>query len=139
MTLLDHQAGRRFELVSRSHTDPLDYYSTAREDASRKIVSDEVMGALIDELDALRFPVFARSGRAPSRGSGVITRSLEIDRDGQVEHWAVGSGSEAEERIDFIECMNTMLELYNAAQSYQTIENDRGSDVFERTDGGGRS
>ena len=134
VTLVDHRAGNRFELVSESHTSSVEYYSTARSDASRKILDDDVMTALIDELDANDFERFARSGRAPSPGGGpgrqVITRSLEIDRGGRVEHWSIGQGSVGAERGKFHACAGAMLQVYSLARSYQAIENPGGPEIF---------
>ena len=131
VTLNDYVGGARFELVSESHTDRVAYYSNTRYDAARKIQLDIVMQELITELGRSGFGEFSREGRAPSRGGGVVTRSFEIQSNDGVEHWVVGSGSAPEQRSSFLQCTATFLELYNATQSFQAIENDAGTELFE--------
>jgi len=133
--LHDYLGGQRFELVSESHTDRVQYYSSPRTDATRKVQLDQVMDALIAELDDLGFSEYRKSGPAPSRGGSVVTRGIEIQRPTGVEHWIVGSGSAPEERLEFNECLSTFMQLYNITQSYQAIENAGGAEVFDESVG----
>jgi len=131
VTLRGYQGDQLFELASESHTDRVEYYSKVRRRAARKVQSDEVMDALVEELDRGGFRRHAQDGPAPSRGGSLLTWSLEIERGEHVEHWIVGQGSQAEERTRFNECMNTFVQLYNVTASYQAVENAEGPDLFE--------
>ena len=116
------------------------YYSNVRNNAGRKFQVDAVMAALVSELNGTGFDRFAQNGRAPSSGSRVITRAIEIQTDEDVRHWVVGKGSADGERTDFYRCMTTFVELYNVTESYQAIQNETGTEVFrEGGPGGGRT
>lgn len=126
------QRPQRFEIVSESYADRVAYYSEKRTDAARKFQSDEVMQALLDELDRRHLKRFQQPGRAPSDGRGVVKRAFEIERGGGVYHWSIGDGSEVDELQDFIECTQAFLQLYSSTPGYQTIENDEGAAFFEK-------
>lgn len=131
VTLLDFAKNQRFELVSESHTDRVTYYSEERPDGARKIEADDVMRALVTELDRQGFERYHADGPAPAASHGVLTRSFEIDAEDGLTHWAVGSGSPAEERIAFNECVKAFLQLYNFTSSYQSVDNEKGHEFFE--------
>lgn len=137
VTLRNYDAAQLFELVSESHTSRVEYYSQVREDAARKIQSDEVMDALLDELGAQGFEEFAHPGRAPTQKSEVISQSLEIEHGDTTEHWIVGKGSSPVERQRFRECMLAFVQIYNLTASYQALENPQGSQIFPKTGNGG--
>ncbi len=139
VTLYDYAVGRHFELVGESHTARVEYYSQKRSDAARKVQTDEVMAALLEKLGDEGFVRFAQAGRAPSQGGQLITRALEVQSDDGVRHWAVGKGSNPEERIAFNACMSPFLELYNLSQSFQAIENSEGSEYFDKAQAPGRN
>lgn len=134
VTLIDYTEGTRFELVSRTHTDPVAYYSQPRNDASRKIVDDEVAGALVDYLQEQGFTNFSQPGSAPAGGSGRWTRGLEFEGPEGMAHLVTGAGSPNEERQVMVNCTVTFLALYQEAQSFQAIENTSGSAFFQNTE-----
>jgi len=140
VALRDFQGGQDFKLVSETHTDRVDLYSTPRKDASCKVQSDEVMHALIERLEDTGLAKYGKEGRGPSRGGAVVTRSLEVEVAGRARHWLVGTGTLAEERLAFLECMNDFVGVYNITQSFQAIRNTSGTEVFEEipTQGRGR-
>lgn len=133
VTLHDYGAAQRLELASEGHTDRVRYYSEARHDASRKVQTNEVMQALVEELNRQGFARYGVAGRAPSSGSSVISRALEIETDGVTSVWAVGSGSATaiDEKKAFHAAMAQFVDLYNLSASYQTIENPAGRDPFQ--------
>ena len=131
VTLRNYRAGQNFELVSESHTDRVEYYSTPRDDAARKVVEDDMVAALIGELDKRGFRKQGEVGRAPSQGGSLLTWGLEIDRGGPVEHWIIGQGTEPDELLRFQEGVQVFLELYNNVISFQTIENPEGRNYFD--------
>ena len=137
VTLRNYDAGQLFELVSESHTNRVEYYSQEREDAARKVQSDEVMGALLDELDSRGFRAHAQPGGAPTQRSELVSQSLEIQHGDTTEHWAIGKGSAAAERESFRDCMMDFVQIYNLTASYQTLKNPEGSQIFPKKSGGG--
>jgi hypothetical protein len=133
VTLRDYTQGARFELVSESHTDRVTYYSQARSDAARKVQTDEVMRALVREIDGKGFGNHSQEGPAPSQGGRALSRSIEVERDGAVEHWPIGNGSQVDERQAFHVCVDEFLQLYNISASFQAVENPVGRDYFEES------
>lgn len=130
VTVRLYDASSRLELVGESHTDRVELYSSSRTSADTKVQSDDVMGALVEQLGDLGFRRFGRDGRAPSAGGRVYTRAIEIDDDGAIGHWAVGPGSADDERIQFNRCLSDFVQLYNLTASFQVIDNNDGKDLF---------
>ena len=132
VVLHDYKNGQDLELASESHTQRVEYYSSARGDASRKVQTDEIMSAFVGQLTKAGFEEHARAGRAPSLpASNVVRWGLEVERDGQREHWLIGASTDMEAMKDFQECRDTFLQLYNITVSYQTIENKDGEKIFD--------
>ena len=132
ITLQAYEHDQHFELASESHTDRVAYYSRLRQDAARKVARDEVMDALADELDDQGFADHSQEGRAPSRGGTLISWSFEIGRGERIDHWAIGNGSDVDERLAFHECRNVFVQIYNLTTSFQAIENPDGGHLFKR-------
>ena len=135
VTLHDYRQNRVFELASESHTNRVEYYSQPRKDAARKVQSDEVMGALLAELERQGLEEHESAGPAPSSGGGggVLEYGLEVERAGAIGHWLIGQGTVPEETIAFHECAKTFFELYNVTLSLQSVENPEGRALFERS------
>jgi hypothetical protein len=130
--LQDYRTGQRYELASEAHTDRVAYYSDSRNEAVRKVQTDEIMGAFVSELDRQGFGAHARAGRAPSPGTSDLVRwGLEIESDARQVHWLVGTRSQASEWQAFQRCRDTFLELYNITVSYQAVENASGKSYFD--------
>lgn len=132
VSVVDYASGQHFELASESHTDRVAYYSAERADAARKVQTDEVMGLLVAELERQGFERYAQAGRAPTRGGGAVTRSIEVEDDGALEHWVIGAGSAPDERRAFNECLGQFLDLYNLSASYQSVDNPLGDEFFRK-------
>jgi hypothetical protein len=135
ITLFDYVSGSRFEVVSESHSDRIEYYSSVRHDASRKYQGDRIVDAMIDELVDMGFDDHANGGRAPSGGSNVVTRAFEFQRGDRVDHRLVGEGSDAAEKQSFISCTTTFLQLYSVTQAFQAVDNEAGTTVFDKEKG----
>ena len=132
ITLRDYRAGTRLELASESHTDRVEYYSQSRRDAARKVQNDEVMQALVGELDRQGFDDHCQGGRAPEIAQGDVIRwGLEVEQGGQEAHWLIGPGSSQNDWKEFQECRDTFLQIYNITVSYQALENPSGKSFFE--------
>jgi len=130
--LEDFRTGDRFELASESHTDRVKYYSGERHDAARKVQSDEIMTALVSELDHQGYGAHARTGRAPDvAATDVIRWGLEIESSSAQTHWLVGTGSQPADWQAFQKCRDTFLQLYNITVSYQSVQNDNGKSYFD--------
>jgi hypothetical protein len=140
VTLRDFRSGQRFELASESHTQRVSYYSDARSEAARKVQSDEVMAALVDELERQGLADHARDGRAPALESGGVLRwGLEVQEGERARHWLIGQGSGASDWQEFQRCRDTFLELYNVTVSFQAVRNEQGKDFFKSRPGGATS
>lgn len=131
VTLRDLRQQQHFELVSESHTSRVDYYSQPRRDGARKIEADEIVAALVTELERQGFDRYLEAGPGPSTSHGVLTRAFEVQQDERVEHWAIGQGTAPEEHAAFNECVEAFLQLYNFTSSFQTVENEAGHAFFE--------
>jgi len=142
VSLHDFAHDQLFELVSVSHTSPVDYYSKERSDASRKIQTDEAMDAMLNELEKRGFDEYLKDGPAPTSGHGVVARSFEVERGGSLSHWEVGKGSPPEELKAFNDCFLAFLQVYNITSSFQSVQNDKGDAFFQdskaRTATGGK-
>ena len=133
VALCNYKSGERFELASESNTKRVDYYSETRKDAVRKVQSDEIMSAFVDELAHEGFAQHAQAGPAPKLGSGDVIRwGLEIQDGDQKTHWLVGSGTQSNELKPFQECRDTFLQLYNITVSYQAVQNSSGKQYFDQ-------
>jgi len=131
VTLRNYQTGQRFELASESHTDRVTYYSSERGDAARKVQVDEVMLALVEELDKRDYSTHARPGSAPATGNESTRWALELASGGRELNWTIGTNDPRERWLAFQECRDLFLELYNATVSFQTVENDQGRGYFQ--------
>lgn len=135
VTWRDYRTGNLLELVSQSHTSKLELYSQKRDDAARKVQEDLYMQGLLEFLQLEGFDGQASAGRAPREGRDLWTQSIEVDRDGDVRHAAVGPRTPAAERMVFQKCLQGFLELYNATQAFQTVEPEEGTSPFKSSSG----
>jgi hypothetical protein len=132
VTLRDYERGTQLELASESHTSRVEYYSQTRQGAARKIQTDPIMEALLEELERQGLKDHLRQGRAPAVGGGDVIRwGLELERGGTRAHWLIGPGSSADDWRAFQQCRDTFLQLYNITVSYQTVQNPDGKAFFE--------
>lgn len=131
VALQNYQTGQRFELASESHTDRVTYYSSERPDAARKIQQDDVMLALVAELEKLEYGAHARQGNAPSTGNESTRWALELASDARTLNWTIGTGNAKDEWLAFQKCRDTFLELYNVTMSFQTVQNEQGRGYFQ--------
>ncbi len=136
ITLRHYKQGKVFELVSETHTDPAEYYSTLRADANRKVLPDGSMHALIKGLRQAGLDQYGQDGPAPTQAVGGVSKSFEIERGGQVTSWAPRAGSSAEAREEqqaFFLIMNDFLKIYSETPSFQFVSNKKGSQIFEES------
>lgn len=136
VTLRDYRSNLPLELANETHTDRVSYYSHERHDAARKVQTDEVIGALVDELDGRGFEAHASAGDAPAAARPDVVRwALAIEIDGQSKHWLVGPGTPADEWKAFQSCRDAFVQLYNVTVSYQSLQNASGGGLFKDDSG----
>ena len=121
-----------FELVSESHTRPVDLYSTERAVPSTKVLEDDVMAALVEHLDELGFDGYARAGTAPDDGGTAFAKAIEVQEEGGSAWWALTPAASRDEIVAFGTAMKDFLDLYNLTQGWQSVDNEVGSDYFDR-------
>jgi hypothetical protein len=128
----DYRSGLRLELVSRSHTDRKELYSTSRSEASTKVQEDLYMLALVDDfLRGEGYYDVARRGPAPSASNDGDWHALEVELNGEVTHLTVGTGTSKQVADTYNNCRRGFIELYNATDALQTVENPDGAGFFE--------
>ena len=132
ITLHDYRNGQFFELAGESHTNRVEYYSTSRSSAARKIITDTKANSLANEMLKRGFKKNHKPGRAPSQGGSLLTWGLEVSRNDEIQHWVVGKGTEIGQQQEFQKTRKAFLDMYNAAFSFQTIENEKGRSFFDR-------
>ena len=123
-----------FELVSAGHTRPVDLYSEERSTASTKVQEDAVMAALVEHLDDLGFDRYAHAGTAP-RGpdaGGAFAKAIEVQDGAASAWWALTPAAGKDEIAAFGSAMSAFLQLYNLTQGWQSVDNESGSEYFDR-------
>lgn len=131
VTLIDYAQGQEFELVNPAHTDPVEYYSAMRNEASRKIVATEVMEALVEFLEDQGFNDYGQVGKVPPVGN--LSTVIEVEGPGGRAWWGIGRQTSAKERKRMRDSALNFLALYNEVTSYQRIENEQGSGYFQKS------
>jgi hypothetical protein len=116
-----------FELRSESHTDRIDFYSTARDGASVKIMRDDLMAALLEGFEQAGYRNFAAPGKGPRDLAGGVRKVIEVERDGSVTHLSTALTSPPDRLGLMAELTLAFFGAYNSIKSYQTIESDDGT------------
>ena len=120
-----------FVLVSNSHTSRVELYSDERGAPSRKVQTDEVMGALVAHLDDLGLAEFATAGRAPRADDTRFLWAFEIEDEGQRRWWPLGGATPADEQRAFAAARADFIDLFNLTQAFQSVDNEIGADYFD--------
>ncbi len=135
VTLLDVRSGAKVGLLNEATTSKSEYYSAIRADAAYKVVSDLDMGALLHTLESLGFWENAAQTSGRVRGASVM---IQVERGGTT--FTLGySNRDTAERIKVgVDCKETVRAFYDVHTSYQTVESDRGAQLFlESIEGNG--
>jgi hypothetical protein len=118
------------ELRSESHTDRVEYYSTARDGAAVKIMRDDLMEALLQGFDESGYADFARPGPGPTSGGSGVRKVVEVERDGVVTHVTSSTGAPPAQ-VELVAQLSTgFFAAYNAIRSYQTIDDGNDGSIF---------
>jgi hypothetical protein len=124
--------GKMMTIINQSHTDRVEFYSTERNDASTKIASDEIMGALLDRIDKVNFQEFARKGSAPATSSD-WSQAIEIQTTQGSSYMLVRSGISADEAAAFRKTRDAFLAIYNNIFGAQAVKLKPGESRFEQS------
>ena len=134
---LNGYAAAPFQLVSESHTSRVDLYSAELDTASTKVLNDEVMIALVEHLEDLGFREYARPGHAPQADPrSNLSKSIQVVENGRSSWWPLTQSADVKELKGFQTAMQDFLQLYNVAQSWQSVDNTLGGDYFDRKKAG---
>lgn len=128
--LYDFRSQRRFELVNEAHTARLDQYSQVRDNADRKVQSNEIVADLAGWLEKEGFAALARDGASPSRGATDAVWAMEVERGGKLRHFVV---SKSTPPADYALCRNLkagFLDIYNATYAGQATQTQAGQSPF---------
>lgn len=130
---VDYRSNVLLELVNETHTDRVERYSQvrSREDASRKVQTDEVMDELLRVLRQLDFDDHAQPGAMPRSGGSTHVMGLELAIGNDVRHMLAWRGMPADDRQAFLEMANNFAEIYNSTYSLQAVDVGLDESPFE--------
>ncbi len=125
--------GLNLGLMNESHTDRLEYYSTARDQttAGYKVASDEIVLATIAFMIEEGFDEHSRPGPAPSASARNV-QALELLTNKGTRHIAFGANSSKSEQQVFKTCVEAFTGVYNNVYGAQSVNNDGGAGLFQR-------
>ncbi len=133
VTLRDYRSHNELTLVNEAHTDPLEAYTEKRSNASTKVTSNEVFGAMLEYFDDEGWTNISRSGRAPIVGTGSMRWALEIESPtGDVKHVAISLETPKNQMEPAIECKLGFMQIFDITQQSQAVENSGGGALFEQ-------
>lgn len=126
--LKDHRTGTTIGVYNESFVSKTDYYSQSRSSADFKVIPNEHMGALLQQLERSNY--FEKAENGIRRTPGART-TLIVDRNGN--SWNLAwTPTDAEQKIALAqECNAAFFAIYNANFSYQIIDNSSGKNIFE--------
>ena len=134
VTMRRYKQGQVFELVSETHTNAKEYYSTLRKDANRKVLPDRSMQSLVDGIRQAGMSEYGQDGPAPTSAVGGIASSFEIQQGEAVTSWAPRPGSTEAARKEqqaFFFLLNDFLKIYSQTESFQFVTNKKGGEIFQ--------
>ena len=133
VTLRRYKQAQLFELVSESHTNSQEYYSTLRGDANRKVLADRSMQSLVSGIRSAGMNQYGRTGLAPTSAVPGVSSSFEIEQAGKITSWSLQGGSSTKARKEqeaFFLLLNDFLKIYSQTESFQFVTNKRGDKIF---------
>lgn len=131
VTFRDYRSGLVMNLLNESHSDPVEFYSQPRNDASTKIQTDEIVDALLEVFDAKGFERMQYEGPAPQNGGGA-SRAIAVERRGRIQHIVFRPQDARTDRLAFNDCAAAFLEISNLTYGAQTVEGGKFSGVPKR-------
>jgi len=122
VTYRDMRTGVAMDFASSSH--PI------AGSGATKLLDDESMEGFLDALDEAGFDGVQQDGRAPSN-SRYLTRTLEVQRNGRIDHFAVGEGSPIAQLQQMNDLFNAVFVTFNNVSGWRTVENPSGANFFD--------
>jgi hypothetical protein len=133
VSFVDYRTGVRMTLVNEAHSDPVELYSEVRTRATAniKVISNEVMTAMIDHFDDQGFNTWAQRGYAPARGRQGELQSFEVETPGTTSFLVTTGGKDAAAET-FRECRTAFLQVQQLTRQVQAVTNDGSEVIFEQ-------
>ena len=128
--LRDYRSGRNFELVNESHTSRVEQYSTLRDNADRKVQSDEIIAELVGWLESEGFGTLAQAGTAPTEPGGDRVWVLEVQGPDGPRHVLVTKAISQESYAVCRKLKAGFLDIYNATYAGQAKQMQEGETPF---------
>ncbi len=137
--LYDSQNDLHLALANESHPDHAGMSSRLRADATLKLARDEVIGALLSDLDRLGFAETAQPGAPPQLARGWVSVSRG---DLQASFVVPVTGATADQIMRFADMKLLLDDYYGGIGALQYVENPGGAQTLRnasrRIVGGGR-
>jgi hypothetical protein len=131
VTYVDYRKNAWLELVNETHTGRVEQYSEVRENASRKVQTDEVMQGLVEVIRKGGFERQARPGPAPRASDGTSVVALEIQDGERIEHVLGFKGMPSSDHKQLLSMSQSFIEIYNLTYGLQAVEKKQGETPFE--------
>ncbi|MCY3003896.1 MAG: hypothetical protein NTV21_19035 [Planctomycetota bacterium] len=128
--LRDYRTGRNFELVNETHTSRVEQYSTLRDNADRKVQSDEIVAELVGWLESEGFGSLAQTGAAPTEKSAERVWVLEVQGPDGPRHLLVTKSTTPESYAVCRKLKAGFLDIYNATYAGQAKQMAEGETPF---------
>lgn len=110
------------------------FYSTRRDAADTKIVSDEGMGVMLEAFDETGYGDWVRPGGAPRGRVDGLSKTVEIENDEGLTHVLVRSGMSADALQTGIDMAKVFYVVFNATTAFQNVPQKPGQPLFEKPD-----
>lgn len=123
VTYRDLRSGVPMDFASNTHP-----VAEGAGTSSVKVLDVESMSGFIGALEGGGFDDVAQDGRAPR--SNRFTRTLEIERDGRVAHYAVGESSPIQDLQRMNTLFDAVLATFNSVNGWRAVDNPSGSGFF---------
>lgn len=128
VTVKYHRSGVTIGLYNEANVTQADYYTTTRNSASYKVVSNIKMGALLKALEDLGFyeEAYPDVKRAPGASLSVVVLS------GTNKHtlsWGQSMGEKNNELTQ--NCADSVRVMFDTTMAVQVVENPDGTDFFQ--------
>lgn len=108
------------------------FYSTRRDSAGSKILSDEGMGVLLEAFDQSGYGEWVRPGGAPRGKSAGLSKTIEVETDEGLAHVLLKSGMPAEALQAAVDMVQSFYVVFNATTAYQNVSQKPGEPLFEQ-------
>lgn len=108
------------------------FYSTKRDSAGSKIVSDEGMGVLLQAFEQSGYDEWDLPGGAPRGKSAGLSKTIEVETDEGLAHVLLKSGMPAEGLQAAVDMVQSFYVVFNATTAYQNVPQKPGEPLFEQ-------